>query len=50
PQWLQQYSDVFDEKEYDKLPERKKRDYAIDLKEGAEAYKGQVYPMSKNEQ
>ncbi|KAH8918277.1 hypothetical protein BT69DRAFT_1225707, partial [Atractiella rhizophila] len=24
PQWLQQFSDVFDEKEFDKLPERRK--------------------------
>ena len=50
PEWLQQFSDVFDEKEFEKLPERRKWDHAIDLKEGSVAYKGRVYPMSKNEQ
>ena len=41
---------VFDKQAFDKLPERKPWDHAIELKPGSEPNKCKIYPLSPNEQ
>lgn len=38
--YLRDYRSVFEKKDFDKLPERKKWDHTIELKPGAEPIKG----------
>jgi len=52
PEQYKMFSDVFEKKEFDKLPERRPWDHAINLKEGMEhdkRLKGRVYPMNPKE-
>jgi transposase InsO family protein len=53
PEQYSNFSDVFEKKEFDKLPERKPWDHAINLQPGADKdrkLKGKVYPMNAREQ
>jgi hypothetical protein len=48
--YLEEFRGVFEKKDFDKLPERRKWDYAIELKPGAEPVKGRSIPFSVPEQ
>ena len=53
PSHYKEFSDVFEKKEFDKLPDRRPWDHAINLKPGTEddrRLKGKVYPMNATEQ
>lgn len=53
PPQYQDFKDVFEKTEFDKLPERRPWDHAINLKPGMEydkRLKGKVYPVSPSEQ
>ena len=48
--YLRDFRGVFEKKDFDKLPERKKWDHAIELKPGAEPVKGRTLPLLVPEQ
>jgi hypothetical protein len=48
--YLEEFRGVFEKKDFDKLPERRKWDHAIELKPGAEPVKGRSIPLSVPEQ
>jgi hypothetical protein len=53
PDTYHDYRDVFEEQEFDKLPQRRPWDHAIEIEPGCEKdrkMKGRVYPMGKDEQ
>ena len=53
PDQYKDYVDVFEKKEFDRLPDRRPWDHAINLKPNAtedRKLKGKVYPMSPTEQ
>ena len=51
PRYLQDYEDVFDKKEFDKLPPRRPWDHAIELIPGATPELNcKLYPLSIDEQ
>jgi len=41
---------VFSKESFDRLPDRKPWDHAIELKPGSEPYRSKIYPLSPNEQ
>lgn len=50
PEQYHQYKDVFSKESFDRLPDRKPWDHAIELKPGSEPYRSKIYPLSPNEQ
>ena len=50
PEYLEKYRSVFEKGDFDSLPERRKWDHAIELKEGSEPFKSKLYPLSAEEQ
>ena len=50
PKEFQQYAEVFTKETFDKLPEHRKWDHGIELKEGSEPYSSKIYPLSPTEQ
>lgn len=50
PQYLEDYRRVFEKTEFDRLPERRKWDHAIELKPDAQEFKGKIYPLAPSEQ
>ena len=50
PEQYHQYKDVFSKDSFDRLPDRKPWDHAIELKPGSEPYRSKIYPLSPNEQ
>ena len=50
PDEYQDFHDVFDKAEFDKLPERRPWDHAIELKPDAQPKTSKIYPLSPTEQ
>ena len=50
PQHYHQFKGVFAKESFDKLPEKKPWDHAIELKPGSEPFRCKIYPLSPNEQ
>lgn len=50
PDYLKEYADVFSEENYDKLPESRPWDHAIDLKPDFKPSDCKVYPLNPKEQ
>ena len=50
PEEFQQYAEVFTKETFDKLPEHRKWDHGIELKEGSEPHSSKIYPLSPTEQ
>jgi hypothetical protein len=48
--YLQEFQEVFEKAEFDKLPEQRQWDHAIELKPGAEPFASKVYPLNLDEQ
>jgi hypothetical protein len=50
PKEYHQFRDVFSKDSFDRLPDRKPWDHAIELKPGSEPFRTKIYPLSPNEQ
>ncbi|KAF4609745.1 hypothetical protein D9613_011971 [Agrocybe pediades] len=50
PKHYHQFKSVFSKESFDRLPDRKPWDHAIELKPGSEPYRCKIYPLSPNEQ
>ncbi|KAF5315388.1 hypothetical protein D9619_007461 [Psilocybe cf. subviscida] len=50
PKQYHQFKGVFSKESFDRLPDRKPWDHAIELKPGSEPYRSKIYPLSPNEQ
>ena len=50
PEHYHDFKDVFDKKDFDKLPPRRPWDHVIELKEGASPTSCKLYPLSRDEQ
>src|SRR6266852_4947939 len=46
PKHYHEYKDVFDEKEFDELPQRRMWDHAIELEEGFTPAQGHIFPLN----
>jgi hypothetical protein len=51
-EYLRDFSTVFEKTEFDRLPEKRRWDHAIELKDqtSAEGIKSKVYPLARSEQ
>jgi len=49
PKHYHQFKGVFSKESFDRLPDRKPWDHAIELKPGSEPHKSKIYPLSPNE-
>lgn len=50
PKQYHSFKGVFSKESFDRLPDRKPWDHAIELKPGSEPYRSKIYPLSPNEQ
>jgi len=50
PEHYHEYRDIFEKKDFDKLPPRRPWDHVIELKEGAAPTNCKLYPLSRDEQ
>lgn len=50
PKHYHQFRGVFSKESFDRLPDRKPWDHAIELKPGSEPFRSKIYPLSPNEQ
>jgi hypothetical protein len=48
--YLEEFREIFEKSEFDKLPERRRWDHAIEIKPGAEPFTSKVYPLNLDEQ
>src|SRR5712692_6970329 len=50
PKHYHEYKDVFDEKEFDELPQRRTWDHAIELEEGFTPARGHIFPLNPGQE
>src|SRR5712692_7515468 len=50
PKHYHEYRDVFSEKEFDKLPQRRMWDHAIELEEGFTTARGHIFPLNPGQE